>query len=125
MLRGRWRHLVTRVTKVDGVPSVPARAVYVGRNPTYGLTRYGNTAAVVNRTARNKSVEHERCVRAYAAWLYLDEQARLRSQIRRRLVGKRLACHCPADLACHAEILVVCANEPSAFLAAMCESCAL
>ena len=108
---------------VDGSPLVPAGAVYVGRNPMYGRTRYGNRAASVSRTARNKSVEHERCVRAYAAWLYLDEQAGLRSRIRRRLVGKRLACHCPADLVCHAEVVAACANEPSAFLAAMCASC--
>jgi hypothetical protein len=124
LLRGRWRHLVTQVVRIQGDTVIPARAVYVGRNPGNGLTRYGNWATVVDRKARNKSVEHERCVRAYAVWLYQDEQADLRAQIRMRLVGKRLACHCPAKLACHAEILAVCANEPSAFLAAMCASCA-
>ena len=95
-------------------------AIYVGRNPKYGQTRFGNRAAR-SKGRRTREV-NEGHVCAYAAWLGRPEQADLRAEIKRRLKGHLLVCHC-APLPCHAEVIAALANEPLATMPAICGPC--
>lgn len=83
-----------------------------------------NYAASVSRPARDLDAEHERCVLAFAIWIVKPRQSDLRSRIRRRLAGKRLACHCRGR-PCHGEILAALANQPRETIRAIqaCTDC--
>ena len=64
--------------------------------------------------------EHERCALAYAAWLASPLRRDLRAEMRDRLRGQRLACHCKArSLPCHAEVVAAVANASDDFLTSM------
>ena len=60
---------------------------------------------------------------AFAAYLAQPARAGLRQLVRRDLRGRRLLCHCRADLPCHAEVLAALANDPEATEAALCDLC--
>lgn len=100
-LRGKWRHMVktipNRGTRRSG-------HVYVGRNPRHGQTRYGNKVLKCNEArsgGRTLREAHECCVMAFAGWLAARDQYWLRMEVRHRLKGRTLACHCP-EMACRA-----------------------
>ena len=124
-LRGRWRHLVRRVPALGR--TLPPGSVYVGRDPRFGRTRFGNLAATVRKSACSghggRAAEHERCVRQFATFLAHPARADLRRQVRQDLRGRLLLCHCKAGLPCHAEILAALANAPRATEAALCALC--
>ena len=125
-LRGEWRHLV-RDVRDSGWRA--GGAVYVGRSPAFGSTRYGNRAARVRSsrlTVRAKEVlAHERAVQEYAKWLGQPAQAELRARMSRRLRGRPLACHCSSrGVACHAEVIAVVANAAVTASALLCGECA-
>jgi phosphopantothenoylcysteine synthetase/decarboxylase len=46
----------------------------------------------------------------YRQWIMQPEQAHLRDAIRTELRGKDLACWCPPDQPCHADVLLELAN---------------
>ena len=52
-------------------------------------------------------------VEAFSRWIEQPEQAALREQARRELRGLPLACYCPLDGPCHADVLLEIANAPS------------
>jgi hypothetical protein len=47
----------------------------------------------------------------YRRWLLQPEQAHLRAAVRAELSGKDLACWCPLDQPCHADVLLDLANR--------------
>ena len=111
-LRARWAHLVTDIS-VDKTAVRSGNAVYVGRNGMHGKVTFGNwaTKVVRTKTPTDLAAEHERCVGAYAAYLFAEEQVNLRIAVRLELQGRRLACHCAGrGLPCHAEVLAALAN---------------
>jgi len=49
-------------------------------------------------------------VAKYREWIMRPEQAELRAAARDELAGKPLACYCPLDGPCHADVLIEIAN---------------
>ena len=90
-----------------------ADAVYVGRDCRRGDARYGNRAAKVQRglSGAELGAAHEAAVSAYAhSLLGPGGEGRL-EEVRQRLRGRRLACHCSGrGLACHGEVIAAVAN---------------
>jgi hypothetical protein len=102
---------------------LPAGAVYVGRP-----TRWGNPVTIeqvdgvgwcitdtrtgLTADCPSPAAAHTAAVARYRAML--DTQPDLVEHIRRELRGKPLCCWCPPHLACHADILLLLANERSA-----------
>ena len=79
---------------------MPEGAVYVGRP-----TRWGNPYKV------SKTQSAAECVRLYRA-MWLDYIVRgYDVHIKRDLGGKDLACFCPLDRPCHADVLIELANK--------------
>jgi hypothetical protein len=56
------------------------------------------------------TVDPDLAVALYRSWLMDDEQTELRHSIRTQLRGCDLACWCPLDQPCHAEVLLELAN---------------
>ena len=81
---------------------MPPNAVKVDRS-----TRWGNPFGVGPGCTRRQAVA------AFALHLAATEQASLRDEIRSELRGKNLACWCPLDEPCHADVLLRLANEAS------------
>ena len=52
-----------------------------------------------------------RSVDAYRAWLNMPPQSNLRERAKLALRGKNLACWCPLDQPCHADVLIDLANS--------------
>jgi Domain of unknown function (DUF4326) len=84
-------------------PCVPPGAVYVGRP-----SRYGNPFHLRNKHDR---AEREAVIRRYRDYL-LHENEGLLALVRAHLRGKHLVCWC-APLPCHADVLLVIANQES------------
>ena len=75
---------------------MPEGAVYVGRP-----TKWGNTFLVSEGLAAQK------CVDLFRQWIYsIMTQADIEE-----LRGKDLACWCPLDQPCHADVLLELANK--------------
>lgn len=75
---------------------VPPGAVYVGRPG-----RWGNPYTTGDRAA---------AVDQYRQWL--TTQPDLVAAVRRELAGRDLACWCPLDKPCHADVLLTIASAP-------------
>jgi hypothetical protein len=91
---------------------MPDGAVYVGRP-----TKWGNPFVVVDvleAFCGNEREAAEDYVRSYREALYLDERMYIALasavDVRRELRGKDLACWCPLDQPCHADVLLEIAN---------------
>lgn len=76
---------------------MPPNTVYVGRP-----TKWGNPY---------RSADGTESVIEYAYFLSSPESAGLRRSARAELKGKNLACWCPLNKPCHADILLRTANE--------------
>jgi len=89
---------------------MPEGAVYVGRP-----TRWGNPYFIWGASNGDSRAE---AVRRYRAWLNVCnhlstiDKARVRAELR----GKDLACWCPLDQPCHADVLLEIANGGGAAL---------
>lgn len=70
---------------------MPENTIYVGRPSEWGNPMTGEGA-----------------VAFYKAWIGMHH---LKAQIKRELKGKNLACFCPLDQPCHADVLLQIANE--------------
>lgn len=80
---------------------MPPGVVYVGRP-----TKWGNPFKVgVFDDGWGKVLTAQDCVEAYEAWLNSGEFGDVRE-----LRGKDLACFCPLDQPCHADVLLRLAN---------------
>jgi hypothetical protein len=73
-------------------------------------SKWGNRVITVEHAG-----SHEAAVAAYRQWAYASAQAAFRERARCELRGKNLACFCPPDKPCHADVLLEIANseEPS------------
>lgn len=81
---------------------MPEGAVKVDRS-----TRFGNPY----QAGKDGDGDRAYLVRLFAEYLARPEQAELVADIKASLRGKRLACWCPPDAPCHADVLLKIANE--------------
>jgi Domain of unknown function (DUF4326) len=90
-----------RRVKVDGDryhPRVPEGAIYVGRaSPYLRASRYANPYRVAEHGLGE-------ALALYRAWL--ASRPDLLAAARAELAGRDLACWCPLDRPCHADILI-------------------
>lgn len=89
---------VQRTRKRGG--GIPAGAVYVGRPSKWG-----------NPFTGAGPIDHDLMKQYFQAWIVRPENAAFREEVRSELAGKDLACWCPLDKACHADVLLVVANH--------------
>ena len=105
----QWRHYV----KNEAIPRrvqlrrskgwrMPPNTVKVDRT-----TRYGNPY----QAGQDGDGDRAHLVGLYRDYLARPEQADLVAHIRTSLAGKNLACWCPLDGPCHADVLLEIANE--------------
>lgn len=100
---------------------MPTNATYVGRP-----TRFGNPARLVRAphglvvewqgggtvgTWPDEAAARRFAVTLYEHWIRQPEQAAYRNLVRVLLGGYDLACWCPLDHACHADVLLRIANS--------------
>lgn len=78
---------------------MPENTVYVGRG-----SKWGNPFPV------NEDREPEEAVNAYEWWIREQGGHKLLADIA-ELCGKNLACWCPLDMPCHAEVLLKLARD--------------
>ncbi len=78
---------------------MPPNTVYVGRGSKWGNPYVGEGPHDAARMAR-----------LYSEYLAREEQVELRRVLRAELAGKNLACWCPLDRPCHADVLLELAN---------------
>lgn len=81
---------------------MPADAVKVDRS-----TRFGNPYQAGVDGDGNRAY----LVELYRDYLARPEQIALVAEIKARLAGKHLACWCPLDGPCHADVLLAIAND--------------
>jgi len=78
----------------------PAGAVVVARPTKWG-----------NPYAGDGPADRAVVTRCFAEYMARPEQADLVAEVRRELRGKDLACWCPLDQPCHADVLLKIANR--------------
>ena len=78
---------------------MPYNAKYVGR-PTI----FGNPFLISSES------DEQFCVDAYRRWIHRPGQTGLLNVAKQLLKGKDLACWCPLDQPCHADVLLEIAN---------------
>ena len=78
---------------------MPYNAKYVGR-PTI----FGNAFRISSER------DAQRCVDAYRKWIHHPAQTRILNAAKELLKGKDLACFCPLDQPCHADVLLEIVN---------------
>lgn len=97
---------------------MPANTVYVGRP-----TRWGNPFEVGCDVTREQALQRYVIhLQSYFGWVQREvakafhpwpvESTELRDWLK-PLVGKDLACWCPLDQPCHADVLLKLANQPA------------
>ena len=69
-------------------------------------TRWGNPFAVGDEGIDSRAA----AVEAYRRWIAEPDQSALRDEIVAVLAGRDLACWCPLDGPCHADVLLAIAN---------------
>lgn len=85
---------------------MPAGAIYVGRPTKWGNPfQVGTTTMGLNRMTREQAVAAYR-VRVGSNPLIFPTKHEIRDELR----GKDLACWCPLDQPCHADVLLEIAN---------------
>ena len=89
---------------------MPENTVYVDRP-----TKWGNPYVGGNPFQPDPdSVSRHRMVALYCNYLEQPDQRKFIEQVKAELRGKNLACWCPLDQPCHADVLLQIANEESA-----------
>ena len=78
---------------------MPEGAIYVGRP-----TRWGNPYKLDDGYSRSEAVD------LYS--IYMQDKISSGALDITELLGKNLACYCPLDQPCHADVLLALANEP-------------
>lgn len=80
---------------------MPANAVKVDRR-----TRWGNPFRIGDGMGRGESLAR------FRAWIRAPERAAFRAAVRTELRDRDLACWCPLDQPCHADVLLAIAARP-------------
>lgn len=83
---------------------MPANTVYVGRP-----SKWGNPYAIRGPYATNSVRTKEEAIQEYEIWL--RERLTFQSDFLDELQGKDLACWCPLDKPCHADVLLKLLDE--------------
>ena len=78
---------------------MPYNAKYVGRPTIFG-----------NPFLASSESDAQFCVDAYRRWIHRPSQAWIVDMAKKLLKGKDLACWCPLDQPCHADVLLEIAN---------------
>ena len=78
---------------------MPYNAKYVDRPTIFG-----------NPFLASSESDAQFCVDAYRRWIHRPSQARIVDLAKKMLKGKDLACFCPLDQPCHADVLLEIAN---------------
>jgi hypothetical protein len=78
---------------------------------TQCVNRPGRFGNYISRPSAKTPKAHAAAVEAFRQWALAPEQAEYRELVRRELRGRNLACYCPPDLPCHADVLLEIANE--------------
>ena len=94
-----------RLSRAKGF-RLPKNAVVVSRPSVWG-----NPFKVGEKMLDGSVLTREKAVELYEQWVRDGGWPRV---IRRRLRGKDLACWCPLDEPCHADVLLRIANAPDA-----------
>ena len=81
---------------------MPPNTVKVDRS-----TRWGNPYQAGSDGDGNRA----HLVGLFRTYMSRPEQAALRADVKRELRGKNLACWCPLDQPCHADVLLELANQ--------------
>jgi hypothetical protein len=90
---------------------VPVGAVYVGRAaPGLKRSRWANPHPVGKPCKVCDGRAHTRAEAIARFRWYLHSTPGLLDQARRELAGRDLACWCPLDEACHADVLLAAVN---------------
>lgn len=92
-----------RLSRAKGF-RLPANAVVVSRPSVWG-----NPFKIGEKMLDGSVLTREKAVELYEQWVRNRDWQRV---IRRRLRGKDLACWCPLDQPCHADVLLRIANAP-------------
>lgn len=97
---------------------MPANTVYVGRTGGHSYPEGRGPWGNPYRVGMFRGYTAADAVDAYKKWLRGDTSARVwagaphtKSEIRNALRGKNLACWCPLDQPCHADVLLEIANR--------------
>jgi hypothetical protein len=80
---------------------MPANTVKVDRS-----TRWGNPFRIGAGMSREESIAR------FRAWISAAERVDVRAAVRTELRGRNLACWCPLDQPCHADVLLDIAARP-------------
>lgn len=80
---------------------MPEGAVYVGRPTPWGNPFQGDGA----------EIDHAYLARLFEELMARPEQAAFLAEVRAQLRGRDLACWCPLDKPCHADVLLRLAND--------------
>lgn len=79
---------------------IPPAAIYIGRNPEYGPTKYGNPYRIGRDGTR------EQCIERYRRRLWRDIQAgRITRAELAAMAPHDVLCHC-APAPCHGDVVV-------------------
>lgn len=81
---------------------MPANTIYVGRPSIWGNPYRVAVSPFI-------ASSHQDAVNKHFRWVIRDEV--YQEKIKNRLKGKNLACWCPLDQPCHADILLEIAND--------------
>lgn len=87
---------------------MPENTVYVGRPTKWGNPWNEKNTIQATGKDQGKGITPKQAVSLYRA--ALKRSADLREQARTELAGKNLACWCPLDQPCHADVLLEIAN---------------
>jgi hypothetical protein len=113
-------------TRKAGVPGMPPGAVYVGRPTRWGnparivraphgiVIRFGATGGDVGTWPADGAEARRYATELYRHWIGDPKQESLLALVRRELAGRDLACWCPPDQPCHADVLLALANPTPA-----------
>lgn len=83
---------------------MPEGAVYVGRPTKFGNPYSNKSESKLDAYSRASAVEFYR--------VHLERNPELVEAAKRELRGKDLACFCPLNEPCHADVLLEIANAP-------------
>lgn len=101
--------VVTRPSEF-GNPFPVSRATSTSMGETKDVWVVGTWEGPAMWFKETKAEAIELAVRAYDSWINQPAQSRLLERAR-RLRGKNLACWCPLDQPCHADVLLEIANS--------------
>lgn len=90
---------------------MPPNTVYVGRPTKWGNPYRVNRIVTIDNSGVGIKVEDAETAKSlYYQYVWWKGGRMRREQIRKELKGKNLACWCPLDQPCHADVLLEIAN---------------